>query len=305
MLLTAAQTRVRAVGFDPSSHPREPAGPCNLCGSVARVVVAHSDRYGFDSRACACTECGLVFLDPRLTADGYGAFYQTTYRPLVSAFHDRLIDAETVQNEQRAYAEALAELLDPFLGSGPGALLDVGGSTGVVAEALGRRFGLAAVVLDPAPAEAERATARGLEVVVGTAETFAPAGRTFDLVLLCQTIDHLLDPAAVLTGLRRLLAPAGIFFLDIVDFRAAYLRNGSVEAAVKIDHPFSFTESTVEAMLARAGLRVLLKDFAADHLHVGYVCGPAEPYPESLPRAGSAERMLAEIRHVQNAPAGR
>ena len=68
----------------------------------------------------------------------------------------------------------------------------------------------------------------------------------------------------------------GIFFVDIVDFRAAYRRNGSVEEAIKIDHPYYLTEATMEAFLNRAGLAVREVDYARDHLHVGFVCTKGE-----------------------------
>ena len=303
MLLSAARRRVAELGFDPGSHDREPVPACNLCGSTDRIVIAESDRYGFDSPACACTACGLVFLDPRLTEEEYGRFYRETYRPLVSAFHDRRIDEETVEEDQRPYAAGLVRLLEPHVRKGEGALLDVGGSTGVVAEAVADAFGLTGLVLDPAPAEASRAARRGLEVVVGTAETFDPGERRFEVVLLCQTIDHLLDPAAVVAGLHRVLAPDGTLFVDIVDFRSAYLRHGTVEDALKIDHPFAFTQPTAEAMLARAGLVRIAKDLARDGLHVGYVCRAGDADPTALPSAVSVERMLEELRGLRSSSA--
>ena len=44
-----------------------------------------------------------------MTADAYGRFYDGIYRPLVSAFHGRLIDAATIQAEQREYAAERAD----------------------------------------------------------------------------------------------------------------------------------------------------------------------------------------------------
>jgi len=120
-------------------------------------------------------------------------------------------------------------------------------------------------------------------------------------VTLCQTIDHLTDASGSLAKIRRLLNPVGLFFVDIVDFRAAYLRNWSVESAVKIDHPFYFTEETVEALLRRSGFRILQTSFAADHLHVGYLCVPAEPEPEAVPASACVREFFREIRWVQNA----
>src|SRR5687767_14679381 len=80
---------------------------CNLCGASAFTVLTHRDRYGFPVTASACDRCGLVFLDPVMTAAAYSRFYAGTYRPLVSAYHGRLIDAHTIQGEQWQYAADL------------------------------------------------------------------------------------------------------------------------------------------------------------------------------------------------------
>jgi len=296
---------VAELGWDAQAYEWEGVEACNLCGGRAFATVTHEDRYGFPVSSAACTDCGLVFLDPHPTATAYDAFYSDTYRPLVSAFHGRLIDAASVEVDQAGYARSLAELLAPYLsGRSGGSLLDVGGSTGVVAEALCGDYGLAGTVLDPAPDELGRAADRGLATVPGTIESFDPGSDRFHVVLLCQTLDHVLDASGALAKLRGLLADDGVLFVDVVDFRAAYLRNWSVEAATKIDHPYSFTEDTIEAMLARAGLTIARKDHAADHLHVGYVCRPGVAVA-SMPPAGSVRELLRELRYVQNAPAAR
>jgi SAM-dependent methyltransferase len=302
VVLAERRARIEALGFDYESQRLAPIERCNLCGNDRFVTLSHRDRYDFPARTSACLRCGLAFLDPRMTAEGYGEFYEHTYRPLVSAFHGRRIDAETVEREQEAYAGELAPLLAPFLAEQAGArLLDVGGSTGVVAAALARPHDIRPVVLDPAPAEVDRARDRGIEGFVGTIESFDAGDDRFGVVLLCQTIDHLLDVAGSLDKLRALMEEDGLLFVDIVDFRAAYLRAGNVEHATKIDHPYSLTEATAEAFLARAGFDVVRKDYAADHLHVGYVCRPVAPDPELLPSRDQVEQFFAEARFVQNA----
>ena len=278
MVLSAeARERIAAVSFDPEAIAKQPVEACNLCGESEFETVAEEDRYGFPLTADRCARCGLVFLNPMPTAEAYADFYRHVYRPLVSAYHGRTIDAETVERDQVEYAEELVAALEPFLADGPrSTLLDVGGSTGLVAEAVARRFGLAATVLDPAPDEAERAAARGLETVVGTIEAYDPGERRFDVVLLCQTIDHLLDVAGSLAKLRHLIAEDGLLFVDIVDFRVPWRRTGNVADAIKVDHPYSLTPATAEAFLARAGFRPLHVERAADGLHVSYVCEPGE-----------------------------
>ena len=300
---TGRRERIQALGFDYPSQPRVEVAGCNLCGSAAFTIVTHRDRYGYPAEAHGCRRCGLVFLNPVMTADAYASFYVRTYRPLVSAYHGRLIDARTIQSEQREYAVERGDVLAPFLTTGRGLrMLDIGGSTGVVSHAWARRFGLQATVLDPAPLETAEAQALGLETIEGLVERHDFGARRFDVIVMCQTIDHLLDVSGTLRRVRELIADDGLFFVDIVDFRAAYLRNASVEAAIKIDHPYYLVESTVEAYLARAGFETLRADYAADHLHVGYVCRPSAPRPEAMPAAASVDALWREIRFVQNAP---
>lgn len=294
--------RIASVNFDYAAQPREPVERCNLCGRSQFVVIAHRDRYGFPAEAHACAACGLVFLNPRLTAAAYGRFYESVYRPLVSAFHGRLIDAKTIQPEQAHYAAERIECLRPFVSSAHASLLDVGGSTGVVAARVAREFKLAATIIDPAPPEVEEARRQGIETLSGMVEHHEFGDRRFDVVLLCQTVDHLLDVSATLRRLRSLLNPHGVLFVDIVDFRAAYLRGWSVEDAIKVDHPHYLTDSTMTALLARAGFEVMRSDYAQDHLHIGYVCRPGEPSTASLPDPAGVHDLLREVRLVQNTP---
>lgn len=298
--------RIAALAFDYGAQPKARVDRCNLCGGSVFVGLTHRDRYRYPARASGCSRCGLVFLDPVMTAEAYADFYTRTYRPLVSAFHGRLIDARTIQQEQREYAVERGDLLASYLsGHGFRTLLDIGGSTGVVADAFARRFDLRATVIDPAPLEAVEAQALGIETIEGLVEGIDLGARRFDVVVLCQTVDHLLDVAGTLRRVRELLAAGGLLFVDIVDFRAAYLRNGSVEDAVKIDHPYYLTEATMTAYLERAGFDIARADYAADHLHVSYVAHPSTPRPDALPSPESVDELWREVRLVQNAPAAR
>ena len=300
-LSTDRRERIATLEYDYGAQPKQALQSCNLCGAVEFVILTHRDRYGYPAEAHACRHCGLVFLNPRMTAEAYGRFYNGIYRPLVSAFHGRLIDARTIQDEQRDYAVERAGFIRSFMsGTTRKTLLDLGGSTGVVAAHFAREFGLEGTLIDPAPLEVEQAQRLGLETVTGLVEEYDFGRRRFDAVIICQTVDHLLDVAGTLARVRQLLSDDGLLFIDIVDFRAAYLRNWSVEDAIKIDHPYYLTEQTMVAYLRRSGFDVLRSDYAADHLHVSYLCRPGIADVDAAPAATSVDELLREIRFVQN-----
>jgi SAM-dependent methyltransferase len=268
--------RIAALGYDPLAGPVEAVRTCNLCGSSNHVEVARRDRYGYGVRFRTCARCGLGFLSPRPTAAAYASFYDGVYRPLVSAYHGRRIDAETVQEEQRDYAVELAEFLEATLPGRPATVLDVGGSTGVVAQPIRDAFAARVTVLDPAPDELAVAAANGMETIQGFAETADLDGRSWDLVLLCQTIDHLLDVAATLRVIRSALATSGCAFVDVLDVGFMMRRRGSIEGAVKVDHPYYLTRDTALAYFARAGLEPVAERLSDDG-HWGFVLAPGEP----------------------------
>ncbi len=288
--------RVAALGYDFATQPKDRPSSCNLCGSVDRQVeVCRRDRYGLPAACVVCGRCGLGYLSPRLTEAGYASFYATTYRPLVSAYHGRRIDAETVQVDQQGYAASLVALLAPLLARPPATILDVGGSTGVVARAVAGALGGRPTVIDPAPDELAVAATSGLEVISGFAEDFEAGPRRWDLVLMCQTIDHLLDVRRTLVALRGLTADGGRAFVDVLDVELV-MRRAGIEGAVKIDHPFYLTGTTAPAFFKLAGYTIVAERLTDDG-HRGYVLAPGEPtQPDWAALEAHAVEFLDEIR---------
>jgi SAM-dependent methyltransferase len=290
---------IAAVGYDYAAQPKRRLTECNLCESRRLTTVTHVDRYGFEASASLCERCGLIFLNPVMSAEAYTEFYVSVYRPLVSAYHGRLIAADTIQGEQRAYAEEVARFVDAWRGErAPKRILDVGGSTGVVAARLVESLGASALVVDPAPLEVDEAKRLGRETFTGFMEDFEAAPGSFDFGLVCQTIDHLLDVRGTLAKIHRLLDPNGLLFVDIVDVRSTWLRAGRLQAAIKIDHPYDFVEESAEYGLARCGFEVIAKEYAADRLHIRYLCAPVEPRPELEPDARAVAELVREVRRL-------
>src|SRR4029434_5101992 len=60
--------RIAALDYDYAAQPKQTLTSCNLCGAAEFVILTHRDRYGYPVQAHACRRCGLVFLNPRLTA---------------------------------------------------------------------------------------------------------------------------------------------------------------------------------------------------------------------------------------------
>jgi len=298
--LYTRQERIESIQFDYSSMSKSPICACNLCGANRWITIAHRDRYGFPVKATTCSRCGLTMLNPKMTAESYTEFYMHHYRPLVSAYHGRVINAQTIQAEQVTYAHKFIEFIAPYLGNEHRNLLDVGGSTGVISLEFKKAFGLEVTVIDPAPDETAESKALGIESITGFIEDYEPGDKKFDVIAMFQTIDHLMDVKKTLQKLRLLLSEHGLLIVDIVDFRAAYLRNSSIEEAIKIDHVYSLTEETMEAYLIQNGFLWVRKEYSDDHLHVAYICIATESNVAAITSSNWVSEHLKEIRAVQN-----
>jgi ubiquinone/menaquinone biosynthesis C-methylase UbiE len=276
---------------------------CNLCGSPPSqwLTIAVCDRIGYPVQSVLCTTCGLIFITPRMPAHAYAEFYASgTYRTLINTY----IPPNTpLEQSQANYAAMLCDLLGKFFEkwSWKGStMLDIGGSTGVIAERMRDVFSFSPTVVEVSHSEASRARERGIETIECTAEQFNPAGRKWDIVTIFQSIDHFLDPRAVLTKAKSCVDPGGLFIIDIADVDLILGLRQSVDVSMKLDHPHGFTNATMHAMLHQCGFVVIeagVSKEAGKHI---YVCKTQEPCPGTgLPSAASVMALIAELYTVR------
>lgn len=253
--------------FDVSAWPVAEV-PCNLCGGTEVSVVAEQDRYGLPTRIVACVACGLRFISPRMSAEGYAAFYAHGYRPLFERLIGRPYTLRDIEADQLRYAADLGRTVAGRIPATP-RLLDLGGSTGIVARHFRQMFGGTATVVEPCADELARAT--GCVPIHGSAETVTFPPASVDVVLLCRTVDHLLDPKGVLQRAREWIAPSGVLVVDAMDVEA-----WPEQARYKVDHPYAFTADTLRALVEAAGWTVQQAWTRQQQRYVGLVCGPKE-----------------------------
>lgn len=282
-----------------ASAPRARVAACNACGSADKALLAPRDRYGLDVRTAMCLRCGLVYLLEPLTAEAYADFYASgTYRELTGRFSRRRRSPEQVRAGQASYAARVFLALEPFLASAPeGRLLDVGASTGLVASRFCQRFGFHATLLDPAASEIRQHETRGMELVESSFEDWPGEGR-YELILLCRTVEHLLDLRGSLAKICELLAPDGLFFCDVADFFELCRLEGPPETVARIDHLYWLCQETARVVFRRLGLEPIAVHATAPFDQVGFVLRRGEPDPEAGLPPGWIDARLRRLREI-------
>jgi 2-polyprenyl-6-hydroxyphenyl methylase/3-demethylubiquinone-9 3-methyltransferase len=124
-----------------------------------------------------------------------------------------------IKDQAAAHFGRDARSVSPFKGL---SAVDIGCGGGLVAEPLTRLGAkVTAVDADPMAIEAARlhAAEREVEVAyeVGTSDELADAGRTFDLVLALEIVEHVADRDEFLATLGRLVKPGGLLVLSTLN----------------------------------------------------------------------------------------
>ena len=279
----------------------EVASCCNICGGRQYAVISRRDRYGFPARSALCLNCGLVYVLDRFTVEGYATFYRTgTYRTLIARFKGKKQTIEHIRAAQVNYTRTIIRALDGLIVPVRQAhLLDVGGSTGLVAAEFRKHFGYQGTLLDPAPDEVEAAGKLGVNTVVGSIENWETDDR-FELILLCRTIEHLFDLRGALTKIRTLLQPDGLFYCDIADFVEICRREGPPEATTKVDHCYWLTPETAPAIFRSLGFAVVSVNMILPPDQVGFLLRPCEPADLQPVSSGWIEQQARRFREMES-----
>ena len=172
--------------------------------------------------------------------------------PGIGAFqaHSERYEAWFARHEAAYLSELLAvRALLPWSGRG----LEIGVGSGRFAAPLGIQVGV-----DPAPAMLALAAARGIEVVVGTAEQLPFPPARFDYALVVTTLCFVDSPARMLADAHRVLKPNGSLVIGFIDRDSPLGRDYLAHQAESVFYREAtfYSADEVERLLNEAGFTI-------------------------------------------------
>lgn len=209
----------------PTMRVREVAA-CPVCGAPGKVRYSQlNDRlFGvpgeWSLKECTSSSCDLHWLDPAPVPGDLHLAYASYYTHTAP---------ETGPSARHAIAALVPKILRgllwrlpgvkrirgnhvPFLylgGDTPGRLLEIGCGSGAYLNRMHRRgWSVKGLDFDQSAVDSAR-QAYGLDVQVGDVLQANYAAGSFDAVVMNHVLEHLPDPASVITECQRLLAPGG------------------------------------------------------------------------------------------------
>ncbi|HEV2147054.1 MAG TPA: class I SAM-dependent methyltransferase [Longimicrobiaceae bacterium] len=221
-----------------------PAIPCPVCDSPDFRVYSTKNR----NRTVICRGCGLFYTNPLPEPEELRA--RVTESDMYTEDQLRKVDFF------RRRAETLFDRVERL--RPPGRVLDVGCAIGTEL-VVARERGWDGVGIELSGSSVRVARERGLEVRETPLEECGFPDGSFALVTLNHVLEHIPDPAPLLTEVRRILADDGLLFVAVPNVRSwiRYLRGEDYAWTFQDDHFLHFSTSTLPRLLRRHGFRVL------------------------------------------------
>lgn len=263
--------------------------PCDLCGAdnysvlyktYSGDVLSGEESYKITDhqvdapvRIVRCRKCGLIYMNPRLSDkslfSGYAAMVDESY---CAEEAGRRRSARTILRRLKKFKRSGSRLLD--IGCAAGFLLD---------EAKREGWEVYGVELSSWAAGFAKKKL-GLEnVFEGSLSAVSFPANFFDAVILKDTIEHLTEPKAILTDIRRILKPSGILCVNTPDIHSLASRIlGAKWWGIKQSHLYYYTPQTLSRLLDVTGFVPLKVRSHARTFSLKYWAEKISPYHKVL-----------------------
>jgi SAM-dependent methyltransferase len=201
-----------------------------------------------------CTDCSMVYQNPRLEPDELQAYYPREYAPYITSpwSHPNLL--KRIQHLSALKQRwRIVEQWAPRR-SGRRSILDIGCATGSFLAAASAEWDTVGVEFSAEAAQIAR-TQFGLTVHQGTLEQAPLAPGQFDVVTMWDVLEHVPNPTETLHHVHQLLRPDGILVARVPNLDAwdARVFGESWAGLDQPRHMFVTSEATLARLLHATG----------------------------------------------------
>lgn len=184
---------------------------CDFCNFSKHAVFLDrlTDNYlGLDGifSLVKCSECGLVFLNPRPDKQEITRYYPDSYVPYNP-------ESEILSSLKKLAWRVERKIIQDLLPS-KGVILEIGSGRGDFLDYLKNGFDLYGLEMDAVAAQRARDLYK-LTIWNETIENFDPTSHKFNLIILRYVLEHLQSPSTAFLKMKKMLKPQGYVYFSI------------------------------------------------------------------------------------------
>jgi 2-polyprenyl-3-methyl-5-hydroxy-6-metoxy-1,4-benzoquinol methylase len=221
---------------------------CNLCQGVEFETVGLKDRKQRPLHTVVCKRCGLVSHGTIPSEAEIARYYENEYR---KDYHAELTPSPQRVVREWKRGQELLRRMQPFLRP-KDRVFEVGAGIGCNVKQF-ELAGFRASGIEPGDGFRQYSRDQlGAQISAGFLEEQKEESQ-FDVVLLVHVLEHLRDPLASLTHLRKMLQPGGRLYVEVPNVAGPHAAPGKL---FHYAHIFNFTHLTLRMLGEAAGLTV-------------------------------------------------
>jgi cyclopropane fatty-acyl-phospholipid synthase-like methyltransferase len=280
---------------------------CYLCGGDESTPFLKAAGF----RHVLCTQCGLVYVNPRLREDLIEAFYKSDAYNFM--FEHMLM--KSVDYRLQVVAKKKIEAVKKYAPTGKLKLLDVGCGIGEFAHlAMRENWQVEAIEFNARAAAYARDTL-GVSVHEKNLEDCTFAQEQFDIATMWGVLEHLLNPRDLLAQVHEYLKRDGLLVVEVPSYDCLlveYLKDYPEQADRIVDgwgHIMLFSIPTITSMIEAQGFQIIdtislgldiqtilryvktADPEIGDHPLVRFLSEHSQPLQEGLEKANNADMI--------------
>jgi ubiquinone/menaquinone biosynthesis C-methylase UbiE len=231
---------------------------CPACGTdKSHLAYRRADQ----AAVVSCSECGLLYLNPRPLDSSILSFYDKSYFAEGghgSGYRDYMMEQAIEMNSGKHPAFLALYLLHRHSVPDGKKILDVGCGGGHLLS-LARRAGYSVQGLDlSAHIAAEARSELSIDVFAGDLKDANFAAASFDVVSALEVIEHLTNPVEWLLEIHRILKPSGILLLSTPNAKCAEAYGEQwLGFNASFEHLTFFAPDTAARLLETGGFKIV------------------------------------------------
>lgn len=240
--------------YEYNDIPKDLLEKCPGCSSSNISDFDSMDRYGFNVETSWCSNCGLIFVNPRINMENYNKLY-------MDGHYRKIIDAVSKEKQKKLdvipkrLSLVLTKIVEIYKNKEIN-ILDIGGTSGIY-EYLNSNLNINQYLcVNPGADEADIGKTSNVNVANTTIEEYEITDTKYDLIILFGTISHLMYPYEAFIKSQNLLKDDGLFILDFKDTLQRMHKVNFPFLQLHFDHPLYFSKNSLEVLIANTGLLV-------------------------------------------------